>query len=170
MAMMRAVVHTYPGTADDPPAVLHHLNRHFRYLWDTAMFATGVYAVLDANRRTLRLSCAGHPPPYRIRQNAAEPVAVDAVLALLWMELGDVPCAEHALQPGDRLVFFTDGIPDRQAPDGTMFEEGRLAATLAALGALDPQVVVDRTIAGLDTFARGQEPEDDQTLLVVGIE
>ena len=69
MAMIRAVVHTYPGIADDPPAVLHHLNRHFRYLWDTAMFATGIYAVLDATRRVLRLGLAGfgfcryHSPP-----------------------------------------------------------------------------------------------------------
>ncbi|MGH9370728.1 MAG: response regulator, partial [Vicinamibacterales bacterium] len=36
MAMIRAVLHTHPSP-DDPPAVLHHLNRHFRYLWETAM-------------------------------------------------------------------------------------------------------------------------------------
>src|SRR5262249_62195592 len=34
MAMIRAVLHSYPAP-DDPPAVLHHLNRHFRYLWDS---------------------------------------------------------------------------------------------------------------------------------------
>ncbi len=48
MAMIRAVVHTYPGVADDPPAVLHYINRHFQFLWDTSMYATAVYAVLDA--------------------------------------------------------------------------------------------------------------------------
>ena len=55
MAMIRAVVHTYPGVADDPPAVLHYINRHFQFLWDTPMYATAVYAVLDAARGTLRL-------------------------------------------------------------------------------------------------------------------
>ena len=44
MAMIRAVVHTYPGVADDPPAVLHYINRHFQFLWDTPMYATAVYA------------------------------------------------------------------------------------------------------------------------------
>ena len=51
MAMIRAVVHTYPGVADDPPAVLHYINRHFQFLWDTPMYATAVYAVLDAGAR-----------------------------------------------------------------------------------------------------------------------
>lgn len=169
MAMIRAVVHTYPGVADDPPALLHYLNRHFRYLWDTAMFATGIYAVLDANRRVLRLSCAGHPAPLLIRGNSVAPVPVESAIALLWNELGDVACVEHAVQSGDRIVFFTDGITDRQAPDETMYEGERLASALASLGTLDPRAIVDRTMAGLDVFARGHEPDDDQTLLVVGI-
>ncbi len=169
MAMIRAVVHSYPGVPEDPPAVLHHLNRHFRYLWDTAMFATGIYAVLDTNRRVLRASCAGHPAPFLIRHGAASPLPIEPVLALLWNELGDVPCVECALQSGDRVVFFTDGITDRQAPDETMFEDDRLRATLSPFDGLDPRAIVDRTMAELDAFARGHEPDDDQTLLVVGI-
>src|SRR5262249_46102871 len=34
MAMIRAVLHSHPAP-DDPPAVLHHLNSHFRYLWES---------------------------------------------------------------------------------------------------------------------------------------
>ena len=51
MAMIRAVVHTYPGVADDPREVLHYINRHFQFLWDTPMYATAVYAVVDAEAR-----------------------------------------------------------------------------------------------------------------------
>jgi phosphoserine phosphatase RsbU/P len=169
MAMIRAVVHTYPGVADDPPSLLHFLNRHFSYLWETAMFATGIYAVLDANKRSLRMSCAGHPPPVLVRGGAVTNLAVTTVIALFWAELGDVPIVEHILQPGDRVVFFTDGIIDRQAPDGAMYEEARFAATIAPLGGLEPQQFVDRTMADLDAFAQGHEPDDDQTLLVLGV-
>src|SRR4029078_13275703 len=66
MAMIRAVLHTCDAPDDapaDPATVLHHLNRHFRYLWNTAMYATSVAGVLDVERRVLRIASAGHPPP-----------------------------------------------------------------------------------------------------------
>ncbi len=71
MAMIRAVVHTYPGVADDPPAVLHYINRHFEFLWDTPMYATATYAVLDAGRGTMRLASAGHPLPLKSHRATA---------------------------------------------------------------------------------------------------
>jgi sigma-B regulation protein RsbU (phosphoserine phosphatase) len=169
MAMIRAALHAHPRP-DDPPAVLHALNRHFEYLWDTPMFATAVYAVLDAGRRTLRLSCAGHPLPLLVRQSDdVTPIAVDAVMPLLFRELGDIPCTDVELRPGDRVLTYTDGITDRQAPDGSMYER-RLTSTLTGAGSLGPAALVERLVADLDAFADGQEPEDDQTLLMIGVD
>ena len=169
MAMIRAVVHTYPGEAADPPAVLHHINRHFRFLWDTAMYATAVYGVLDVGRRTLRVSSAGHPLPLVVRDgHHVTTVALDTVMCLLWDELGDVPCLEHALHTGDRLVFYTDGITERQGQDG-MYDPERLTAALARVGTRMPGEIVEHLVADLDAFAAGREPDDDQTLLIVGV-
>ncbi len=67
---------------------------------------------------------------------------------------------------GDRWVFFTDGITDRQAPDGTMFDLERLAG--GARVSTCPGQMVAAIIGELDRFSGGQEPEDDQTLLVIG--
>ena len=171
MAMIRAVLHTYPGVADDPPAVLDHINRHFRFLWDTAMYATAVYAVIDAARGTLRLSSAGHPPPLMLRQG--EPVTavtIDTTMCLLWDEMRDIPTAEHSLRPGDRVVFFTDGITDRQARGGAMYDPEQFSTALGQVGARLPADIVRMIVAELDQFAAGQEPEDDQTLLVAGFD
>ncbi len=170
MAMIRAVVHTYPGTADDPPAVLHYLNRHFRFLWETPMYATALYGVLDASRRTLRLSSAGHPLPLLCRGTEVTTLPGDTSLCVLWQELGEVPCVEHTLAAGDRLAFFTDGITDRQAADGAMFDLDRLAAALQRSGTRAPADVAAAIVAELDAFAGGHEPDDDQTLLIVGLD
>jgi sigma-B regulation protein RsbU (phosphoserine phosphatase) len=171
MAMIRAVIHTFPGTPDDPAAVLHYLNRHFRYLWDTAMFATGLYGVLDARRRTLRLASAGHPAPLRVRRDGrVDALPVDGVMALLWEEFGHVPCAEHALDPGDRIVLYTDGITDRMSADGTLYDIDRLMAALGRAGMQLPGAIVEQIIVDLDDFAGGHEPDDDQTLLVIGVD
>jgi sigma-B regulation protein RsbU (phosphoserine phosphatase) len=169
MAMIRAVLHTHPSP-DDPPAVLQHINRHFHYLWDRGIFATAVYGVLDAARGMLRLSCAGHPPPLLAREGRSiEPVAVDAVVPLLLMELEHVPCTEHALRSGDRVLLYTDGITERRAEDGTMYEQERLTASLTSVSLLRPPAIIEHLMAELDAFAGGHEPDDDQTLVIVGI-
>lgn len=170
MAMIRAVVHAYPGRADDPPALLHYINRHFAFLWDTPMYATALYAVLDARRRTLRLSSAGHPMPLLRRDAGTRTLPGDNAMCVLWNELGDVPCTEHALEAGDVIAFFTDGITDRQAAGGAMFDLDRLCHALDRAGSGPPAGIVAAVIAELDAFAGGQEPDDDQTLLVIGLE
>jgi phosphoserine phosphatase RsbU/P len=170
MAMIRAVLHTFPGVPDDPPAVLNHINRHFQFLWDTAMFATAVYGVLDVERRTWLSMSAGHPPPLLVRGGEeVAPVAAASGMMLLFRELGEGPCPEQALFPGDRVVLYTDGITDRQAPDGALYDRDRLTASLARVGSLAPTEIVERLTDDLETFAGGREAEDDQTLLVIGI-
>jgi phosphoserine phosphatase RsbU/P len=169
MAMIRAVLHTYPGVADDPPQVLHHINRHFEFLWDTAMYATAAYGVLDASRGTLRVASAGHPLPLLVRNGQVTPVSVDTVMCLLWNELGDVPCADVPLRSGDRVVFYTDGITDRQGPNGDMYDADRLVSVLGRVGSLEPADIVLAIGDDLAAFSEGTEPDDDQTLLVVGL-
>ncbi|MEQ1757261.1 MAG: SpoIIE family protein phosphatase [Vicinamibacterales bacterium] len=172
MAMLRTAVHGL-AQRDDPAAVLGQINEHFRYLWGGGMFATAFYAVLDVPNRTLRASCAGHPPPLLVRQSARGavlvPLPVDAVRPLLLMDLGDVPVSEYALEPEDRILLYTDGITDRDSSDGSMFDETRLVSALARAAALEPGAMVNQLVADLDAFADGQEPHDDQTLLLVRI-
>jgi serine phosphatase RsbU (regulator of sigma subunit) len=171
MAMIRAVLHTYPGVPDDPPAVLDHINRHFRFLWESSMYATAVYGVLDAGRGTLRVSSAGHPPPYLLRPGeTASPLPIEPTMCLIWDELRDIPRAEHPLRPGDRVVFYTDGITERQAHDGAMYDTDLFAAALTRIGAVASTEIVRDIVAEVDRFAGGHEPEDDQTLLVAGFD
>jgi phosphoserine phosphatase RsbU/P len=171
MAMIRAVIHTYPGMPDDPPSVLRYINRHFEYLWETPMYATATYAVFDLSQKTLRISSAGHPPPLVARPGGEVTSSdVETSLCLLWNELDTIPCAEYPLTPGDRWLFFTDGITDRQAPDGTMFDLERLSAALGRHSGEKPQEIVTAIVSELDEFSGGVEPEDDQTLLIVGFD
>jgi serine phosphatase RsbU (regulator of sigma subunit) len=167
MAMIRAVTHTYPGPIGDPSDVLSYLNRHFQYLWDTAMYATAVVAVLDLDRQVIRVASAGHPPPLVIRDGAATPFpAVNAPL-LFWQDLPDIPVVEEPLCPGDRVVFYTDGITDRRGPDDSRFETERVMETLAQASHLDLASMMGALNLKLEAFACAAEPDDDQTVLSI---
>jgi len=170
MAMFRAVLHSYPGTADDPPAVLAHLDRHFDYLRDSGMFATAIYAVIDASTRTMRCSCAGHPLPLLVRDGAVTELRIAAVPPLLLLPLGDVPCTGQALLPGDRLVLYTDGVTEREAPNGAMYEVDGLRDACTGAAALEPSQLVARLVADLNRFAADREPSDDATIVAIGID
>jgi sigma-B regulation protein RsbU (phosphoserine phosphatase) len=165
MAMIRAALHSHPATHDQPPAVLETLNEHFMFLWDTAMFSTAIYATVDAAERTLRLSCAGHPPPLLLRPgHGVAALAVDAVPPLLLMPLAGVPCSTFELSPGDRVVFYTDGITER------IDARGEMIATLETAGPMSTGGLLARVVDDVEAFAGGHEPEDDQTLVVLGVD
>jgi sigma-B regulation protein RsbU (phosphoserine phosphatase) len=170
MAMIRAVLHTCDAILHDPVAVLEHLNRHFEFLWDTAMFATAVYGVLDVERGTWRSIRAGHPPPLLVRPGRPSvEVRSGESRMLLFGELGGLVAEEQPLLPGDRLVCYTDGLTDRQGPDGQLYDVERLSMTLERGSDAAPAVMLERLVADVEAFTGGREAEDDQTVLAIGL-
>jgi sigma-B regulation protein RsbU (phosphoserine phosphatase) len=171
MAMIRAVFHSYPGPLDDPGRVLMAINDHFRFLRDTAVFATAVYAVVDRRERTLRLACAGHPPPLLFRPGTGVAVLPCAsTIPLLFADLAAIDTTRHALQPGDRVLIYTDGVTDRQTPAGELYDLERLVAVLERAGGDDAPGVLQQIVCNVESFANLEEASDDQTLLLLAID
>jgi len=170
MAMIRAVVHTYPRASFEPASVLQHLNRHFAYLWDTPMFATAACGVIDEQTAAMTLVCAGHHVPLLLRGGRVTPLPVCATLMLLMFELPAIPCSTIPLQRGDRILLYTDGITERSGPDDEMYEVDRLKAALSAAGVTGAEETIDAIVRDVDRFAAGSEAQDDQTLLLIAVD
>ncbi|GGL00975.1 PP2C family protein-serine/threonine phosphatase [Mangrovihabitans endophyticus] len=87
-------------------------------------FVTAVLAELDTTSGRYRRICAGHPAELLLRGNTALPVppAPSALpLGLGHMVQRDPGVTEQQLQPGDALVFYTDGITEARDRDGNLF-------------------------------------------------
>ncbi|HLP30481.1 MAG TPA: SpoIIE family protein phosphatase, partial [Geothrix sp.] len=70
---------------------------------------------------------------------------------------------EGVLEPGDRLVFYTDGLSEAQAPDDTFYGEDRLEALL-----VNPMEDLQAAILGdVTAFIAGRPLADDLTLLIL---
>jgi phosphoserine phosphatase RsbU/P len=167
MAMIRAVFHTLPGPAVDPPSVLQFINRHFKFLWGTSMLATALYTVVDPLQRRMRMACAGHPPPLFLHRDIVSQLDCDASLPLLLMDLPNIPCYERALEHGDQVLFYTDGITECEDNEGTMYETGRLMDAFHMSRHSSPQQLLDSLVGGITRFTGGRERADDQTLLLM---
>jgi len=69
----------------------------------------------------------------------------------------------------DRVLFYTDGITEREDNSGNMYEIDRLMDTFHALRAASAQELIDALVADGARFAGGREPADDQTLLLMTV-
>ncbi|MFE9462768.1 PP2C family protein-serine/threonine phosphatase [Streptomyces virginiae] len=102
--------------------------------WIPNRLMTAVIAELDTVQGDFTWINCGHPPPLLIRdghvlQNALER---PAHLPLgFGFHTPDPPAQEHLrLQPGDRVLMYSDGITEARSPEGDLFGEKRLADTV----------------------------------------
>lgn len=172
MAVTHSIVHLYPASPDAPGNVLEFLNRHLaaRYTADNGKFVTAFYGVYDPAGRRLTYASAGHHPPRLKRCGRGGIVSLDGAGGL---PLGVSPGAAygthtHALEPGDQLVFYTDGITDARNPAGQMFGTARLDEALERCRA-DADELIAAVLAALEQFTAGRAADDDRTLLVAKI-
>lgn len=73
--------------------------------------------------------------------------------------------ANTAFPPGSRLILYTDGITEAEAPDGTQFGEERLLEVLAGPSA-DLDELSKRLVLAVDAFAQSAPQSDDITFLI----
>ncbi|MFE7167803.1 SpoIIE family protein phosphatase [Streptomyces sp. NPDC057616] len=127
MGRLRTATNTLASLDLDPARVLEHLDRITEDLDHS--IATCVYAVHDPELRQCRIANAGHLPPARLRAgHAPELLELPTGVPL---GVGGVAFSTTTvdLEPGDRLVFYTDGLVEtRQHP-----LDERLDALLALL-------------------------------------
>jgi Stage II sporulation protein E (SpoIIE) len=93
-------------------------------------FVTGQLGQLDCVAGRLDWVNAGHPPPLLVR-HAQVVGALDCVPAPpLGLGLGHPELASVSLEPGDRVLFYTDGVVEGRNRAGVPFGDERLADLL----------------------------------------
>jgi serine phosphatase RsbU (regulator of sigma subunit)/CHASE2 domain-containing sensor protein len=133
---------------------------------EASMFATLFFGILDPHTGRLRYVNGGHEPPLILRGGRVIHHLKATGLAVGALAGAPFRAAEAALEPGDCLVLYTDGITDAADADGVPFSKGRLTA-LAAESRPAAQEVVRRVVTALDRHVGSSAPSDDVTLLVV---
>jgi serine phosphatase RsbU (regulator of sigma subunit) len=159
------------GAAPSPATMLRNVHRLLLDLGRFEMFVTVFCAVLETSTRQLTYARAGHDRPLVLRDH--DVLSLGGQGTLLGFEgLDDLHLSEQkiTLQPGDRLVLYTDGLTDAFSPAGRAFGLERLKGLLRAGAALPPNELCDTVYAELAAHQGDNNQFDDMTLLVVAVE
>lgn len=152
-----------------PAEVLRVMNRRLQGLTDER-FVTAFFGVLDRRTREFRFANAGHLPPLRFNPRLGQ---VEQ-LAQRGLMLGIMPESRYdemavILEPGDRLVFYTDGVVDSRNLTKEPFGIERLEAFLLQSGRVSAAQLAQNLVEYLDDFRSDQPAWDDLTILIAEV-
>ena len=149
------------------------LNRSLHKILDRRTFVCFTMGELDPAARILTLANGGNPYPYHYRASSGEFEQLKITASPLGMRArtryGTLPVD---LEPGDRIVFISDGIPEAENAQGEIIGFERTAEIVRQRCAqgLSSQEVIDRLIRDVKDFT-GEVPQgDDMTFIVLSVE
>jgi serine phosphatase RsbU (regulator of sigma subunit) len=163
---LQGALRAFASEVASPARVLEKTNRYFLGSASTGRLASVFYGTLDLEGGTLRYANAGHLPPLLRKPNG-----IWRTLETTGMVLGALDRVAYgertvAIDPGDLVVLYSDGITEAENGSGDFFEESRMTAVIDELPDSSVQAVASAIADELARFAPG-EPSDDRTLVVV---
>ncbi|WP_374207345.1 SpoIIE family protein phosphatase [Streptomyces sp. FB2] len=161
MGRLRTATHTLASLDLEPTRLLEHLDTITQGLDHS--IATCVYAVHDPELRQCRIANAGHLPPVRVRPGRPPELLELPTGAPLGVGGVAFSTTTVDLEPGDQLVFYTDGLVEtRRHP-----LDERLDALLALLD--DPGRPLQECCDLLLRTLHQPENSDDVALLIARV-
>lgn len=133
-------------------------------------FATFFYGVFDPARRSLTYVNAGHNPPMLLRRGAASAVRLDPTGVMLGV-FADAAFTQAtvAVEPGDLIVAYSDGVCDALNQTGEDYGDARLECFVRTHAALSAAQLMDRILEDVTAFSQGVAPFDDMTLVIAKV-
>ncbi len=158
-----------------PAEMLTALNDQLQERKLDAQYVTMLFAVWDDSNQTLQIANAGSVQPLFVSGSPA--LANGPRVRTINAEgfpLGLFPNATYeeftlSTQPGDLIVFFSDGIVDAENADHEMFGNDRLARILESIANPTASSTVDAVLGAVDAFQAGTDHFDDETLVVLHV-
>jgi len=151
-----------------PAEMLRQMNQLVGERRIEGRFMTACFATWHKGRRKLRVANAGQSQPLLYRDGRCNKIE------LTGFPLGvfdDVRYEEWAvtLEPGDILLFHSDGIAETANSDGQFFGTGRICRLVQEKHAHSAMELADLILREVDWFAQSGPLSDDRTLVILKV-
>jgi phosphoserine phosphatase RsbU/P len=161
--MRSAAIHR-PGPAE----MLRLLNDALQERRLESQYVTMLFALWNDATRTLQVSNSGAVQPIFCRAGRSVTVKAEG------FPLGLFPNVSYdeidlSMQPGDAVVFVSDGILDAENAQGEMYGQERLSALLCANREESANHIADAILSDVARFQDGKDRFDDETIIVLRV-
>jgi sigma-B regulation protein RsbU (phosphoserine phosphatase) len=167
-ALVSGIMRSASQQRPEPARMLALLNDALQERKLESQYVTMLFAVWNDESRTLQVANSGAVQPIYCRADESATVRAEG------FPLGLFPNASYeeltvATEPGDVVIFISDGILDAENAEGEMYGHERLASLLCNRRELPVQEIADAILADVSRFQGEQERFDDETIIVLKV-
>ena len=155
-------------TPTAPAEVVAKLNRRFEFDTTNQQYFTMIYGVLDTKERRFCYCSAGHPGPVVVSDRGVT-VQKPTPPAVGFLPRPTFSEQIIDLQPGDRLLFYTDGVFEAMDDGEEEFGEQRLAEAFHSAADIELSKSLSSLIAAAREWSNGRPFDDDISLMAAEI-
>jgi sigma-B regulation protein RsbU (phosphoserine phosphatase) len=167
-ALVSGIMRAAAAQQPEPAPMLKLLNDALQERKLDSQYVTMLFALWNDENMTLQVANSGAVQPVFCR--AGQSVSVKAEGFPLGM-FPDVTYEEFSMatQPGDVIVFVSDGILDAENEQEEMYGDERLGGLLCASRELPAHAIGDAILADVSRFQGSKERFDDETIIVLRV-
>jgi serine phosphatase RsbU (regulator of sigma subunit) len=166
MATTRTLLLAVAHESLSPDQVLKKVNNLLHDDIPAGMFVTCFYAILNPVDGHLVFANAGHNLPFRLTNHSVLEIKA-AGMPLGMMADIEYDLHELTVEPGDFMIFFSDGLVEAHNEQREMFGSNRLRALFESYKGDDP-AMIDHLMVELEAFT-GPDLEQEDDITIVGV-
>jgi len=168
MAVARTLIRSHAYAGEEPVGTMWRTNDLLvPDAEESGMFVTVFYSEFHPDGLSINVN-GGHNPPALCRASTGEVEYMPTGgRALGWFPGNVFEAIEVQLEPGDLIVYYTDGLTEAENPDAEPYGEERLSEAIKRVRNNSAHEIRDYILQDVDVFCDGNPPFDDITMLVV---
>ena len=167
-ALVSGILRSHAPIEPGPAEMLRAVNFSLGERRIDGQFVSLIYAVWDDERQTLQVANSGLPRPLYWHDDRIEIIEATG-LPLGLFDDADYDEFTFNAKPGDKFVFFSDGILDARNEAGELFGRSRVEQIVTNSDGVSAEDLVNSLFDAVAEHASGVETFDDQTVVVIKV-
>jgi len=167
MASARGMIRSHALAGYPPIETLARTNDLIVIDSGDGSFVTVYYSLLRLGGAAVHVNAGHNPPAYYSHARQQVTYMPRGGRALGWFLNNPLQALEQRLEPGDVIVYYTDGLTDAENRTGENFGEARVAEILKDCAQQPAGEILAALVNGVERFCEGVPAFDDLTLCVM---